>query len=538
MQALPSPVVGYLQGLLAQTRFPAFLLVDKQGHLRECGGDLSTYGLVHPPKGSPVIAQVPFLTGLLPANDGPIVCPCLEIRAGLFIDLHIFPGDDGDWVLLLDASADAGERRRLQQRVQELTLMLERQSRALRQHLVVDVFQQLDQFLRSVLLDPSLLDASLLAEVCAGLDILVLERLRGDAFRIVGSIPTWFVELAPADLLGQEDLQPGQLFPFLANFLIDAEVFWQKHEVGVVKSGPWRELDRTGKELYLEASAVRWGACQFLLIAYPRTEYEEKQAIIQKARENNLQRHHFQKEVQQREILLHCIVHDLGGPLMPIMACFSFLQRERLSRKGQQFVALGLRQATWQQMLIQDILDTFRAELGAFEAISTDPAQAPDAVICARAVAEALLPVAATKNTTLQVRPSPNVRGDWQVIGERSRLERVIFNLVENAIRHAPDDSVVTIDIRHDGPHVQLTVEDQGSGIPPDLVGRLFEKFSGGGTRRGSAGLGLYFCRITVERWGGTIGYAARLEGGSQFWVRLPRLDLPPPDDSQTTEPG
>jgi len=53
-------------------------------------------------------------------------------------------------------------------------------------------------------------------------------------------------------------------------------------------------------------------------------------------------------------------------------------------------------------------------------------------------------------------------------------------------------------------------------------VGTMFEKFSQARANTGKVGLGLYFCRITIESWGGTIGYTPRATGGAQFWFRLP----------------
>jgi signal transduction histidine kinase len=112
---------------------------------------------------------------------------------------------------------------------------------------------------------------------------------------------------------------------------------------------------------------------------------------------------------------------------------------------------------------------------------------------------------------------------DWKVIGERSRLERVIFNLVENALRHGPAGSTVSVDARVDGGAVHVCVEDEGNGVPLEQVSGLFEKFAQGRGQIGKAGLGLYFCRIMVERWGGSIGYTPRPGRGSRFWFRLPR---------------
>jgi hypothetical protein len=115
---------------------------------------------------------------------------------------------------------------------------------------------------------------------------------------------------------------------------------------------------------------------------------------------------------------------------------------------------------------------------------------------------------------------------DWKVVGENSRLERVLFNLVENAFRHSPLGSTVTVDVNQDGKFILFTVDDEGPGVPEDISKNLFQKFAQGREKSGKAGLGLYFCRITVERWGGSIGYSTRPKGGSCFWFRLPRAVL------------
>jgi signal transduction histidine kinase len=81
----------------------------------------------------------------------------------------------------------------------------------------------------------------------------------------------------------------------------------------------------------------------------------------------------------------------------------------------------------------------------------------------------------------------------------------------------------VTVSIAADEAGVLVTVEDEGPGVPPELMDAIFEKFSQAQAQPGKAGLGLYFCRITIEGWGGTIGYSQRATGGARFWFRLPR---------------
>ena len=275
-------------------------------------------------------------------------------------------------MLLLDVSTEARQHRQLQQRLHDLSLLQEQQTKSLWQQVIADVFLNLDQFLRDVLMD-----ASLLADVCAALQILVLERLQSGSYRVIGSIPEWFMRMHSEGIPEESDVQPGRMFPFLANFLLDAEAFWGDEAVGVLKSGPWRELDRSANELYLEASAVLWGTGKFLLIANSENDYEEKRSIIQRARENNLQQHRFGKEVQRKETLVQAIVHDVIGMLTPIKACFALLSSENLSPKARRCVELGLQQTTRQQMLTQTILDVFSAEMGALDPFTRESHPGP-----------------------------------------------------------------------------------------------------------------------------------------------------------------
>jgi len=149
--------------------------------------------------------------------------------------------------------------------------------------------------------------------------------------------------------------------------------------------------------------------------------------------------------------------------------------------------------------------------------------------------------VLAPKARARRVELSPRIgiaRGGTVVAGDELRLFRVIGNLVQNALRYSPPDAVVRITVDDDDSldHATLPggdgegaraivvgVEDRGSGVPPDLLPHLFHKFARADEGTPGTGLGLYFCRITVERWGGTIGYEPRAEGGSRFWFRLPK---------------
>ena len=163
--------------------------------------------------------------------------------------------------------------------------------------------------------------------------------------------------------------------------------------------------------------------------------------------------------------------------------------------------------------------------MGALEAFARDRAHAPDAAQCAQEVVRALEPVSVARQLILQIAPAVDLTRAWQVVGEASRLERVIFNLVENALRHSPAGTSVLVTLEQNGTDILVAVDDQGPGVPPEIVGTLFEKFTQGAIGQGKAGLGLYFCRITIEHWGGAIGCTPRPAGGTRFWFRLPMPD-------------
>jgi signal transduction histidine kinase len=126
-------------------------------------------------------------------------------------------------------------------------------------------------------------------------------------------------------------------------------------------------------------------------------------------------------------------------------------------------------------------------------------------------------------------------RGDAWVLGDPDKLLQVLLNILTNAIRHSPDDSVIEVACRNrddgDGPSVAITVDDQGEGIPPEELGRVFDRFHRSRGQRAQdsegSGLGLAIAEKIVEAHGGTIG-AQNLDGtGARFAILLPAIEPP-----------
>jgi signal transduction histidine kinase len=361
------------------------------------------------------------------------------------------------------------------------------------------------------------------AEIFAALNILVLERIDVDRFKIVGNIPKWVRRFCRKNLKSEtEILIPEEDFPFVENFLIDAEEYWLLNDDKPLKSGIWSDLDISGNEFHFEASALLVDEKKILLIEMMRDSYIEKQNLIQQARENKLNYQNIIKEKQKKEVLIHCIIHDVAGQLSGINCCLALLEMENLTQKGKQRLEIGRKQTIQQEMLIRQILNAFSTEVESLESFTNGIEQPPDVLVSARHVIELLTPTFVLNKMRLQLSEDIDNSADWQVVGDKSRLERILANLIENAFRHSPPNSTVTVNLQlADRESIIVSVEDEGSGVPEEIADTLFQKFTQGNNESGKSGLGLYFCKITVERWGGEIGFTPRENGGSRFWFRL-----------------
>jgi CheY-like chemotaxis protein len=246
--------------------------------------------------------------------------------------------------------------------------------------------------------------------------------------------------------------------------------------------------------------------------------------MYQTARDSLLSHEKLLREILKKEILLHCIVHDLSQPLSAMSGTFHLLSMEPLSAQMKKFVKSGEREAQRQEMMIRGILEAFSSDLAAQQAVSTEPAEAPDIVAAAKRSIEAFENAYRDRGLKLRLDPSVKASAKWRVNGESTRLERIFGNLLENALRYSPKGTTVTINVEDQGEFVRASVNDHGPGLPTDKPqSQMFQLFARGKAHAGKAGLGLYFCKITVERWGGTIGAETRAEGGSRFWFRIPR---------------
>jgi signal transduction histidine kinase/CheY-like chemotaxis protein/HPt (histidine-containing phosphotransfer) domain-containing protein len=357
----------------------------------------------------------------------------------------------------------------------------------------------------------------------------LFEHLGEGMFRPIGAYSDWCKRIwGEAAAAGGDSLRLADAAPFLENFLVDAAAFWDSHTEGSLQSGNWIEHTSEGDEIPLEASAVSLDGKSLLIVRNLSHTFAEQQQLYQTARDSLLEHEKLIREIQKKEILLHCIIHDLTQPLTAMTGCFDLLSAEKLPDRVTNYVKIGHRESQRQEQMIRGILEAFSADLSAQQAPGSEAPEPPDIASGAAQVVQDLSAAFTARGVQLRLDPNLDPSLNWNVIGDASRIHRIFGNLLENAMRYTPRGKGVTVGMEDQGAFVLAYVDDEGPGLPPadaegSSAGKLFALFAKGKDRPGKAGLGLYFCKVTVERWGGTIGAENRAQGGSRFWFRLPR---------------
>lgn len=123
MAELPRPVVEYLSTIAIEAASPAFVRVDPEGIVAELGGRLDTFGLGGTAQGDVAETRIDAVAGLLTDVVEPFCLPLVEVVDGVYADIHLVGDADGTWVVLVDKTAWAAERRLAQQLANDMSLL-------------------------------------------------------------------------------------------------------------------------------------------------------------------------------------------------------------------------------------------------------------------------------------------------------------------------------------------------------------------------------------------------------------------------------
>lgn len=219
------------------------------------------------------------------------------------------------------------------------------------------------------------------------------------------------------------------------------------------------------------------------------------------------------------EAMLGTLAHELRTPLATIAAAASTLGREDVELGEDQRRAL-LRVISGEAARLTRMVSGM---LAANRLATAPPAARPcDALALARESVEAARVIAPQK-VTIDLDGGADLPS---VAADPDSVRQVLANLLENALKYAPEGRTVRLAVGSDGPLVRFSVADEGPGIPEAEQDRVFEKFfrldPHGNPGVDGTGLGLYICRELVRRMGGRIWVESAPGHGSRFTFELP----------------
>jgi PAS domain S-box-containing protein len=217
---------------------------------------------------------------------------------------------------------------------------------------------------------------------------------------------------------------------------------------------------------------------------------------------------------------LTTLSHELRTPLNAILGWVQILKDGATKEDVAQGIPIIERNARVQSQMIEDLLDMSRIEAGK---VSLDVQRVDLAAVVAAGI-ETVRPAANAKEIRLT---SAFASVNGIVMGDKDRLQQIIWNLLTNAVKFTPKKGRVHVVIKRIDSHVAIDVTDTGQGIAPEFLGQVFDRFRQGDAtttrRHGGLGLGLSIVKHLTELHGGSVHVASQGPGlGATFTLCLP----------------
>ncbi len=215
--------------------------------------------------------------------------------------------------------------------------------------------------------------------------------------------------------------------------------------------------------------------------------------------------------------------HELRSPLTSIRGGLDYLRRTEDSADKREYLTIMDKNLRRLVHLVTDIFDIARIEADKVEwsFVQADIAELVEEVV------QIMAPQAEERNVRLEF-ASP---GPMPARMDVERIEQVLVNLTDNALKYSPPGGVVSFAVSRDAEEIRIEVRDQGPGVIPDNREAIFKKFhtapsSGRGGKPGGTDLGLAICSQIIKAHGGRIGVEDNPDGGSVFFLTVPASGL------------
>ncbi|HXS82169.1 MAG TPA: ATP-binding protein [Methylomirabilota bacterium] len=223
---------------------------------------------------------------------------------------------------------------------------------------------------------------------------------------------------------------------------------------------------------------------------------------------------------RRKDEFLAVLAHELRNPLAPIRNALHILQLTRHEDVAARVGAMMERQVNHMVRLVDDLMEVSRITRGKIE-LRREPVELAVVVRSAVEIGRPLIE-SAGHQLTLTIPQQPVI-----VQGDAVRLTQVVANLLNNAAKYTDPGGGIGLTVRQDGDSATISVRDTGTGIPPDMLPRVFDLFTQvdhhAGRSQGGLGIGLTLVKSLVEMHGGSVmAYSEGPGRGSEFVVRLP----------------
>ena len=241
--------------------------------------------------------------------------------------------------------------------------------------------------------------------------------------------------------------------------------------------------------------------------------------------EINRQRQKIEKAYNQlqelealRDNLVHMVVHDMRNPLSLMRGHLEIMMMKSRAEENKHRHLNAIKRACDGLIeMVSTLLDVSRFD-------NNEMPLHMDVRDIVQIVMETAAPYQALGDGPSVVIESPF--DELPLNCDQSIIERVLTNLISNAVKFTPDRGTISLAIDKTDKEVLIAVSDSGPGIAPEYHEKIFEKFGQveihNKVRKYSTGFGLTFCKLAVEAHGGTIGVDSDVGRGSTFWLRLP----------------
>jgi signal transduction histidine kinase len=242
--------------------------------------------------------------------------------------------------------------------------------------------------------------------------------------------------------------------------------------------------------------------------------------LVQRARSAEREAGDLRESERMRKDFVGGVIHDLKNPIGAIRGLAEMMLEDegRSLTPEHANLARGIHAAAHRILSLSlNLLDAARIESGQLT-LAREPIKLAEVVEKTLAAARMLSALKGVSVNFATNDPTPQI-AEVDVV----QMERVLWNLLDNAIRHTPAGGSVVVSLDRELTQVVLSVSDGGPGIPADQMPALFEQYKRAKRGHfGSTGLGLFVVKAIVEAHGGTVSVTKGTGGGARFVVRLP----------------